>query len=429
MPAPDIFLDDTIVAAATGPGAGAIALIRLSGPEAFPILGRLLTTQPRWRHGRARHLLVEGLDDFLVTPWFAPRSYTGEDTVEISCHGNPLIVERFLSRLKDAGARPAGPGEFTYRAVRHGKMTVTEAERIAHRLRARLPWELELVETGPDAGLAFSRLLTQVHLAQADLESAIEFQEGDGPDWEPLAMEIRRIAAQARLQDHWARLPRVLLLGAVNTGKSTLFNRIAGYERAIVSDQPGTTRDWLEAEIRHDGLPFLLIDSAGLRPGAAGLRPGADPMAPVEGPEAEGIRHTLDLARDADVLVAFSPAPGTAADPRAIAVQGKADDGSPRGELLPVSGRTGAGVQTLLDRIVDEIRAQRSTDRPQWWFSARLAELALALEAGFGRVQGEVLPEVRALHLKALALRLEEALEVPPADLYEMIFSRFCIGK
>ncbi|PKN26643.1 MAG: hypothetical protein CVU65_05095 [Deltaproteobacteria bacterium HGW-Deltaproteobacteria-22] len=242
MPAPDVFLDDTIVAAATGPGAGAIALIRLSGPEAFPILGRLLTTQPRWLHGRARHLLVEGLDDFLVTPWFAPRSYTGEDTAEISCHGNPLIVERFLSRLKDAGARPAGPGEFTYRAVRHGKMTVTEAERIAHRLRARLPWELELVETGPDAGLAFSQLLTQVHLAQADLESAIEFQEGDGPDWEPLAMEIRRIAAQARLQDHWARLPRVLLLGEVNTGKSTLFNRIAGYDRAIVSDQPGTTR-------------------------------------------------------------------------------------------------------------------------------------------------------------------------------------------
>ncbi|MBU1242968.1 hypothetical protein KJ612_07180, partial [Myxococcota bacterium] len=82
-----------------------------------------------------------------------------------------------------------------------------------------------------------------------------------------------------------------------------------------------------------------------------------------------------------------------------------------------------------LDRIVDAIRVQRSTDRPQWWFSARLAELALDLEAGFGRVQGEVLPEVRALHLEALARRLEEALEVPPADLYELIFSRFCIGK
>jgi tRNA modification GTPase len=412
MPAPDVLLNDTIVAAATGPGAAAIALLRLSGTDAFPILERLLGAPVRWRHGRVRRMCVEGLDDFLVTPYFAPRSYTGEDTAEISCHGNPLIVERFLTRLKAAGARFAGPGEFTYRAVRHGKMTVIEAERIAARIRARLPWELELAETGP----AFSDLLEQVQLAQADLESAIEFQEGDGPDWEPLAQQVRRLAAEARLQDRWTRLPRVLLLGAVNAGKSTLFNRIAGYDRAIVSDQPGTTRDWLDAEIRHAGLPFELIDSAGLRTEA-------------DGPEAAGMRHTLALALDADVLVAFSPDPETAADPRTIAVRGKADQTPPAEGLLPVSGMTGLGVQTLLDRIVDRICERRSAEQPRWWFSARLAERALSLEAEFDRMQAEGLPEVRALHLGALARRLEEALEVPPADLYGLIFSRFCIGK
>jgi tRNA modification GTPase len=423
MSAPDVFLEDTIVAAATPPGTGAIALLRLSGPDALPILERLLETPAHLRHGRARRLRVDGLDDFLVTPYLAPRSYTGEDTVEISCHGNPLIVERFLLRLTAAGARAAGPGEFTYRAVRNGKMTVTEAERLAHRLHARLPWELELAETGKPAAEAFSELLAQVHRAMADLESAIEFQEGEGPDWEALADRIRRIAVAARLQDHWARLPRVLLLGAVNAGKSTLFNRIAGYDRAIVSDQPGTTRDWLETEIRHEGILFQLIDSAGLRPQAGGLQA-------ADGPEAEGMRHTLELARDADVIVAFSEAPELVDDARTIAVQGKADEaGSCLDGRLPVSGRTGAGVQELLRRIVECVRTRRTAERPEWWFSVRLSVLAQELETAFGKLQAEPLAEVRALHLQRLARRLEDQLEVPPADLYGLILSRFCIGK
>ncbi len=423
MPSPDVFLEDTIVAAATPPGPGAIALLRVSGPDAFAVLERLLGSPLRSGHGRVRRVCVDGLDDFLITAFFAPRSYTGEDTVEISCHGNPLIVERFLSRLVSAGARPAAPGEFTYRAVRHGKMTVTEAERIAHRIHARLPWELELVETGRSAGEAFSELVTQVHLAEADLESAIEFQEGDGPDWEPLAQQIRKIAAQARLADRWARPPRVLLLGPVNAGKSTLFNRLAGFDRAIVSDQPGTTRDWLETELRHEGIPFLLIDSAGLRGSTDGLPAAAD------GPETEGMRHTIELARDADVIVAFSPDPATASDPRTVAVLGKADTAAPVVGLLPVSGRTGAGVQELLERIVERIRARRSGQRPLWWFPARLSALALDLEADFEAVRTDATAEVQALHLHQLARRLEEALEVPPADLYGLIFSRFCIGK
>jgi tRNA modification GTPase len=431
MPSPDVLLEDTIVAAATPPGQGAIALIRVSGPDALGIVSRLPGAPGTWTHRRARLLRLSGHDELLATAFLAPGSYTGEDVVELSCHGNMLIVERLLAALVAAGAREAGPGEFTYRAVRNGRMTLAEAERLAHRLRARLPWELDLAETGEDARAEFSALLDQVREARAELESALEFDEGDGPDWEALSQRIRRLATQARLQDRWSRLPRVLLIGPVNAGKSTLFNRLAGFDRALVSERPGTTRDWLEIELRHGGVPFLLIDSAGLRPQDG---PAPEPV------ESEGMRLTRALAEDADVLIVFAGAPDHPApvpadgDPRVIRVLGKSDltpsgpGGSPDGGLLPVSGRTGAGVQALLDTVVHRVRG-RFTTAPRWWFPSRLSGLALELEADWVRLAAEPLAEVRALHLRELAARLEDQLEVPPADLYRLIFSRFCIGK
>ncbi len=425
MPAPDVLLEDTIFAAATPPGHGALALVRVSGPRALALVSSLPGAPGTWRHGRARRLRLTGLDDLVATAFLAPRSYTGEDTVELSCHGSRLIVDRLLAALLAAGGRPAGPGEFTYRAVRHGKLTVAEAERLAHRLQARLPWELALAETGEDARGAFSDLLDRVNAARADLESALEFGEGDGPDWEALAFPIRALAAQARLQERWSRLPRVLLVGPVNAGKSTLLNRLSGFDRALVSDRPGTTRDWLEVELRHDGVPFLLIDSAG-------LRATEDPT----DVEAEGMRLTRALAEDADVLVAFQPFDGPdptatlvgGAGDRTIRVLGKADVTPAVPGLLAVSGRTGEGVLELLELIVERLRARRDQP-PRWWFPARLAALALELEADWERLAAEPLAEVRACHLRELATRLEDQLEVPPADLYGMIFSRFCIGK
>lgn len=437
MPSPDVLLEDTIVAAATPTGQGAIALIRVSGPDARGVVSRLPGAPGTWPHRRARLLRLPGHDELLATAFLAPRSYTGEDVVELSCHGNPLIVERLVAALVAAGAREAGPGEFTYRAVCNGRMTLPEAERLAHRLSARLPWELDLAETGEDARAQFADLLDQVREAQAELESAIEFGEGDGADWERLAGRIRRLATQARLQDRWSRLPRVLLIGPVNAGKSTLFNRLSGFDRALVSDRPGTTRDWLEIELRHGGVPFLLIDSAGLRP----------PGGPVPSSlESEGMRLTRALAEDADVLIVFAGDPDTP-DPipvdaawRVIRVLGKADLTPPAPAPSPcvgrraddpalrVSGRTGEGVQRLLDVLVDRLRG-RFTSAPRWWFPSRLAGLALELEADWIRLAAAPLAEVRALHLRELAARLEAQLEVPPADLYRLIFSRFCIGK
>lgn len=417
MRLPDLHAEDTIAALATPPGAAALAVIRVSGPHALKAVRRITGDLRPLRHARARLVRVKDLDEFVYTAFLAPRSYTGEDVVEISCHGNPLVVERILDALVQAGARPAQPGEFTYRAVRNGKMTLEQAERLAHRLHARLPWELDLVEHAQQAAPLFLDLLQRLREAQADLESAIEFGEDAAPDWDALAGAVRRIAAQARMQDRFTRLPRVVLAGAVNTGKSTLFNRIAGYDRALVSEHAGTTRDWLETEVRHAGMVFLLIDSAGLRDA-------------TEGPEADGIRNTRELIRDADVVVAFSPEPAWQGDARVIPVNPKADEGTPADPgALPVSGKTGQGVARLLDAIAARIQNRRSDARPEWWFSARFAELSREIEARFQPINASGLPEIQAEHLRDLARKIEEALDVPPADLYDLIFSRFCIGK
>lgn len=415
MRLPDLQREDTIAALATPPGTAALALLRISGPLAVDVCARAFGKPLQRRHARVRRMDAPGLDEFLYVVFLAPRSYTGEEMVEISCHGNPLVAGRLLDALFSAGARPAQAGEFTYRAVLNGKMTVPQAERLAHRLHARLPWELDLVEHGEGAQEAFARLLQQVQETLADLESDIEFGEGAGPHWENLAHEVRTIAAQARRQDRFSRLARVLLAGAVNTGKSTLFNRIAGYERALVSDAAGTTRDWLETEVRHAGIPFLLVDSAGLRDAAGG-------------PEADGIRNTRELVRDADVIVAFSDDPAWENDERVIRVTPKADAVAPAPGTLAVSGRTGEGVLQLLDRIVEKVRSRQLAKRPEWWFSARFAELAREIEAMAAGIAGQ-LPEIQAEYLRAMARRIQEALDVPPADLYDLIFSRFCVGK
>ncbi len=421
MRLPDLEAQDTIAALATPPGTAALAVIRVSGPRAREAACRMAGAALSLPHARARLVRASDMDDFVCTAFHAPRSYTGEDVVEISCHGNPLVVERILGALEAAGVRPAMPGEFTYRAVRNGKMTLEEAERLAHRLHARLPWELDLVEHGAEARAAFVELLNLLREALADLESAIEFGEGAGPDRETVAHAVRRLAAQARLQDRFSRLPRVLLAGAVNTGKSTLFNRIAGYERALVSEYAGTTRDWLETEVRHAGVPFLLMDSAGLR------------ETPEDGPESAGIRNTRELVRDADVIVAFSAESIWQDDPRVISVVPKADVSDPKrpsgSVALPVSGRTGEGVARLLDEVVSRIRKSRGALRPEWWFSARFSELALETEEAFSRIDFSGLLELQAEQLRTIVQSIEEALDVPPADLYGLIFSRFCIGK
>ncbi len=418
MRSPDLLCEDTIVAEATVPGQGGLSLIRLSGPLAFETFQRLVGgKKSHLQHARAHLHRVPGLDDFIAVAYHSPRSFTGENVVEISCHGNPVIVKRFIEGLVSVGARLARPGEFSFRAVLHGKMSVSEAERMSRRIFARDLWELEFVETAQDGTRLFRELLVDLQEALADLESSIEFGEGPGPDLERIRKKSCRLKDLADSQKVLSRLPLVLLYGPVNAGKSTLFNAILGYDRAIVHEEPGTTRDYLETSVQANGVSFRLVDSAGVRT--------------AEGPaESMGVEHTQDLLSKADVVVAFDGVPVESVG-SVIRVHGKADLSIPDRDMtaLAVSGKTRKGVDMLLDTISGVLVRLREDSRPECWISERLAAVADQIREGMDSLSESLLPEVQAIHLGEIVRTLEQALQVPPADLYGLIFSRFCIGK
>lgn len=296
---------DTIVAPATAPGRAGIGVLRLSGPRAFAIAETLCGQAPQpGRARRARFHAADGslLDDGLLLAFAAPRSFTGEDVVELHGHGNPLLLAAVQARCIALGARAARPGEFSERAFLEGKLDLAQAEAVA-----------DLIAAGSEAALrAARRSLEGVFSARVDelveALTALRVQVEAGIDFPEEAIEP---LAGAALAGHWqaaralhaalaadaargARLVdglHVVLVGAPNAGKSALLNALAGAERAIVTPIPGTTRDLLREGLRLDGVELTLVDSAG-------LRDSADPV------EAEGIRRARAEAAKADLRLA-----------------------------------------------------------------------------------------------------------------------------
>lgn len=307
---------DTIAAIATPPGSGGIGIIRVSGPLARSVLEtRFAPASPSFRgfrpwtlhRGTALDAAGEELDDVLAVFMPGPRTFTGEDVAEWHCHGGPAVLEALLESLLAAGARLAERGEFTRRAFLNGRMDLTQAEAVAEMIAApsREGARLAAARLHGLLGARVSALRERLEKLRAAICLAVDFpeEETDCLSREELLAGVTAVddAAAALLAAFerarcWREGVTAALTGPVNAGKSSLMNALLGRERAIVTEHPGTTRDFLEEAVRLDGLPARLIDTAGLRGSTDGATACLDPA------EAQGIRLGQDKAADADVV-------------------------------------------------------------------------------------------------------------------------------
>ena len=301
--------DDTIVALATAQGRAGIAIVRVSGPEAWTVGAKIagLASTPRslagtFRHVRFRARGGEVADDGVILFFAAPRSYTGEDVVELQCHGGGIPSRLLLEAAVAAGARPAEPGEFTKRAFLNGKIDLARAEAVMDLVAARTERAATAARAQMDGRLsdavnaAFDTLVD----IQASVEHLLDFDEDEIPssfcaDSARALLELEGRLSHLASNWHAGHLLRegalAVISGLPNAGKSSLLNALLGRNRAIVSDIPGTTRDSIEESFDVDGIPVRLVDTAGLRSGAA------------DAIEAEGVARSEALIRDADLHI------------------------------------------------------------------------------------------------------------------------------
>ena len=452
--------EDTIAAIATARGRSALAVVRLSGPEARRI-GAAVLTPFHAEAGRA--FLAElrspaggaTIDRVIATSFHAPRSFTGEEMLELTTHGGLIVPALALEALLAAGAREALPGEFTRRAVANGKLDLLQAEAAADLVDARSPAMHRAALRQLEGGLTsrVGALRESVLALEALLAYELDFpEEDDGPlprrevgaRVAQLRAELDTLLASARTGEIVRDGAVVVLAGPPNSGKSSLFNALVGSARAIVTDIPGTTRDALEATIEIAEWPVRLVDTAGLREG------GADIV------EQLGIEVTHRYLARADLVLLCGESPELLARARrgiaalrsvpTLAVWTKSDL-VPQGDLnsiapepaapIPVSARTGAGLGALGDAIAatlvrlhpvaDGAAVLLTRERHRRGVERAREEIAAFIT---GWEAGELPAPVLAVHLRAAGSALEELIGVVEReDVLDVVFRTFCIGK
>ncbi|WP_093524777.1 tRNA modification GTPase [Stigmatella erecta] len=436
----------TIVALATAPAAGAVGILRLSGPAALEVGRRLapgVPVSPVPRHAYlASFVDVAGrpLDEGLFLYFRAPHSFTGEDVVELQAHGSPRLLQLLLARvLEDARVRPAHAGEFTRRAFLHGRMDLTRAEAVADLVAADSEAAVRAAAAGLSGGLAtrVRALEEPLRALHADLEGVLNFpEEAEGADEDagPRVAALRA-EAEALLADSGRgrlvrRGARVALYGPVNAGKSTLFNRLVGEARALVDDEPGTTRDVLEARVEWNGLALSLLDTAGLRetPGRV---------------EALGIARTREALAAVDLALLVLPPGASPAEAEAwrreagatpvLRVAGKCDVARPPEDGgLPVSGKTGEGLEPLRAAVLSRLWGE-GTPAAVALVSERHADALRRTAEALGRAHEASRLSTLEVLSGEVGLALEALGEVSGTSaseaLLDAIFQRFCIGK
>ena len=449
---------DTIVAIATPPGAGAIGVVRVSGPLALecvsPLLravggGEIEAARPRALH-RVRVVDPQTgtqLDDALVAFMPGPHSYTGEDVVELSCHGSPVLLAEIVSKLVAGRARLAAPGEFTRRAYLNGRLDLIQAEAVALLIGARTERAARLAVRQVDGALsrevcALRELLLDL---VAGLEVSLDFPE-DTVGWSGEASQVRGKEIAGRLAGLVASARRgrivdggltVMLAGAPNVGKSSLLNALLGRERAIVSPSPGTTRDLVDGEVIIAGVAVRLIDGAG-----QGM--------PRDMIDAEGMARSRRATEESDLVLVVLDRSRARAAVDADILQLTA--GRPRlvigskGDLPAVwtdedidcvcSTRGEPGIETLRHLLVGWVEERLAGDAEEGGIVAslrvtgRLEEAKSDLEEAVSGLQRGMPLEAVLIDLRAAHRALDETTGAQPDDaILDRIFATFCVGK
>ncbi len=453
--------DTTIVALATPGGTGAISVVRLSGPDAFRIAGRLTGLSPSevsprtLRRCTVHNASGEILDTALAVFFPEPHSFTGEDVAEIHLHGNPVVVETVVRAACAAGAVPAEPGEFSRRAFHRGKMDLTQAEGLCDLIAARTEEAARSALRQMRGGLREEivplreRLFSLLTLQEA----AIDFAEEDGvPAISSRQMEERVSEIVGRLEEFLRSYEAgrrfrdgatVVIAGVANVGKSRLLNRLAGEERAIVTETPGTTRDYLHADVPIGGVPVTLIDTAG-------LRETADPV------EREGVRRSREIVASADLVLfvldgsrAASTGDRSAYEEVALlphllllnksdlaeAEEGSGFAGTGKRGVFRLSAKTGEGIGDLVAAVAREVAPAEGAIRAQAPLTRARQRLAVeralsALSRAKAAAEMGLPLEFPAADVREAAGALAELLgEVAPEEVLDAIFGEFCVGK
>lgn len=449
---------ETIVAPGTPVGESALAALRVSGPLAPTLLAGMGGMPPDGlmprRATRVHYRTTDGraIDDLLAIRYAKPASYTGEDVLELFPHGNPFIVDSIVKDLLRRGCRMAEPGEFTRRAFLNGKMDLTQAEAVMDLIRARSERAAEAARQQLDGrlGKTINYLISNILRVSAELEAYIDFPEEDLPPEDTegplrkLRTVIREIDTLVAGEEYRSRLHdgvRIAVLGATNAGKSSLLNALVADDRAIVSETPGTTRDFLEVHLRLGPFPALVIDTAGLRESRDAV-------------ESEGVARSLRQAERADAVLLVrdgalpSPAPSHGLDSLlketpALVLENKSDLPGWRSDpawwpelpRLRISAASGEGLDALRDTMVRMLETglvipPRDAVLVSTRHAAALRRARESLCAAAAKGRDGLGIELMASDLRDAVDAFGEIIgKIDNEQMLDHLFASFCIGK